>query len=153
MTNSLKIIIILQIAEKPVVTRINFERLDSPLVNHSWLGEDMSWNAWRAGEFGLLVWGKVLYIGDPDMIMAALGRCLATKCLKHAWQVKGRPILARSILVEGFIRFTQRVAMAAFWRSTFHHDGKISPGCEGGGCTPLPFSLNLPSRTKLQCTL
>jgi hypothetical protein len=36
---------------------------------------------------------------------------------------------------------THRVAMADFWR-TFHHYGKISPGCwgwGGGGCTPNPF--------------
>jgi hypothetical protein len=42
---------------------------------------------------------------------------------------------------------THRVATAAFW-STFHHDGKISPGCGGGGGARPP-----PSRIKLQCTL
>ncbi len=47
---------------------------------------------------------------------------------------------------------THRVEMAAFWR-TFHHDGKISPGCWGWGVHAHPLSLYLPSRTKLQCTL
>jgi hypothetical protein len=49
---------------------------------------------------------------------------------------------------------THRVAIADFWRIS-HHDGKISPGWRGWGCTPSrppPLSL-LPSRTKLQCTL
>jgi hypothetical protein len=41
-----------------------------------------------------------------------------------------------------------RVATADFWR-TCHHDGKISPGWWGWGCT-LPY---LPSHKKLQCTL
>ncbi len=31
-----------------------------------------------------------------------------------------------------------RVATAAFW-GTFHHDGKISPGWWGWGCTPTTF--------------
>ncbi len=35
-----------------------------------------------------------------------------------------------------------RVATAAFWR-TFHHGGKISPGGEGGVCTPTPFSSSI----------
>ncbi len=34
-----------------------------------------------------------------------------------------------------------RVAIADFWRTTFQHDGKISPGWWGWGwgCTPTPF--------------
>jgi hypothetical protein len=33
---------------------------------------------------------------------------------------------------------THRVAMATYWR-TFHHDGKISPAGEDGGCKPSSF--------------
>jgi hypothetical protein len=33
---------------------------------------------------------------------------------------------------------THRVATPAFW-PTFHHDGTISTGREGGRCTPTPF--------------
>jgi hypothetical protein len=33
---------------------------------------------------------------------------------------------------------THGVATTAFWR-TFRHDGKISAGWCGGGCTPIPF--------------
>ncbi len=44
---------------------------------------------------------------------------------------------------------TNRPAMATFWR-TFHHDGKISPACwGGGGVHALSFSLYLPSQAKL----
>ncbi len=50
------------------------------------------------------------------------------------------------------VESTHRVATAAFWR-TFHHDGKISPGWRGRGVYAHPLSLNLPSGTKLQCTL
>jgi hypothetical protein len=42
-----------------------------------------------------------------------------------------------------------RVANAALWR-TFHHEGKLSPGCWWWGCTPIP---HLPSPVKLHCTL
>ncbi len=45
-----------------------------------------------------------------------------------------------------------RVATAAFW-CIFHHDGKISPGWKGWGVHAHPLSLQLPSRTNLQCTL
>jgi hypothetical protein len=50
--------------------------------------------------------------------------------------------------------YTHRVAMATFWRRTFHHDGKISPAVRmGGGVYAHPLSLFLPSRTKLWSTL
>ncbi len=42
-----------------------------------------------------------------------------------------------------------REATTAFWR-TFHHEGKISPDWWGGGGTPTPFYLHLPSPVKLQ---
>jgi hypothetical protein len=58
-----------------------------------------------------------------------------------------KPFLRQAIHPQS----THRVTMAAFWR-TFHHDGKISPGLWGVGCTPPPFT-HLPSRKKLQCTL
>ncbi len=47
---------------------------------------------------------------------------------------------------------TECMAIADFWR-TFHHDGKISPGWWGWGLLAHHFSLYLPSRTKLHCTL
>ncbi len=53
-----------------------------------------------------------------------------------------------------------RLSSLEIWKNlyvpSFHHDGKISPGCEGGGgggCTPTPFHHILPSRTKFQCAL
>jgi hypothetical protein len=45
-----------------------------------------------------------------------------------------------------------RVVTSAFWR-TFSHEGKISMGWWGWGCTPTPLLLHLPSPVKLQCTL
>ncbi len=49
--------------------------------------------------------------------------------------------------------YTQRVAVATFWR-TFHHDGKISPAWwGGGGARPPHISLCLPSQAKLWCSV
>ncbi len=49
---------------------------------------------------------------------------------------------------------TRRAAMAPVWR-TFHHDGKISPAWWGWGvhAHALSFTISIPSRTKLWCTL
>jgi hypothetical protein len=50
-------------------------------------------------------------------------------------------------------RSTHRVAMATFWRTTSHHDGKISPPWYGwGGARPIPYdhkqSCGMPSNWK-----
>ncbi len=56
--------------------------------------------------------------------------------------------------IDSGIHRVHRVATATFG-STFHLDGKISPGGwgQGGGVRAHPHSLYLPSRTKLWCTL
>jgi hypothetical protein len=48
---------------------------------------------------------------------------------------------------EGQATESRRVATATFW-PTCHHNGKISPGWWGWGCTPTSFTV--PSHTKLR---
>jgi hypothetical protein len=51
--------------------------------------------------------------------------------------MKGKRFGALNFYEEDFTHRVHRVATATFWR-TFHHDKKIGPAGEGGGCTPTP---------------
>ncbi len=48
------------------------------------------------------------------------------------------PFFSLALRKEYFVHRVHRVATVAFWR-TFDHEGKISPGWWGWGCTPTPF--------------
>jgi hypothetical protein len=82
------------------------------------------------------------------------------ECRRFTLKMYGKPLskhcmyyIATNIRTHLHHR-VHRVATATFWRSFHHdHDGKISPGCGGGGGAHPPPSLYLPSRTKLWCTL
>jgi|688.fasta_scaffold1718399_1 hypothetical protein len=53
-------------------------------------------------------------------------------CCKYAKYSRENPRSTTGELfnevIVGWDHRIHRVAMAAFWRSTFHHEGKISPG-------------------------
>jgi hypothetical protein len=80
---------------------------------------------------------------DCDLTGGMLGIIFLSRYLKFfaSHQNKRERVPVTNIyflyLFHGTYISIHRVATAAFWR-TFHHDGKLAQGGEGGGCTPTP---------------